>query len=134
VDAHLKVAEEEDGVLQIVHYAQGLLALRRNQPEEAVRLLRQSASEEPADRTYYQLAKALRLTGQTAEADRIMATFTTRVNRNKDAINLMKRISEKPEDRQRYSDAVQFFTRHGMTAQAAAVDAEMRHRFHQRNL
>jgi len=45
-----------------VHYGQGVLALRRNQAPEAVRLLRLASAEDPsAETTYYQLAQAERL-------------------------------------------------------------------------
>ncbi len=130
VEAHLKtadqIAEEDASVLPAVHYGQGVLALRRGQATEAVRLLRQSAQEDPADLTCYQLAQAERMAGDTAAAAQTMQAFSTRVDRNRQAIDLMKRIAARPDDRQRYLDAFRFYTRHGMKTQAAAMAAAMR--------
>ncbi len=55
-----------------------------------------------------------------------MQAFSTRVDRNRQAIDLMKRIAARPDDRQRYLDAFRFYTRHGMKTQAAAMAAAMR--------
>jgi tetratricopeptide (TPR) repeat protein len=129
VEAHLKAAEEEGTVLPTLHYAQGVLALRRQQAQQAVRLLRQSADEDPADLTYYQLAQAERLAGNTADAAKTMAKFSAHVARNRQAIERMKRIADRPDDRQRYADAIRYFAQHGMKAQAAVVETEMRRRF-----
>jgi len=129
IDTHLNAAEEEAGILPTVHYGQGVLALRRHQATEAVRLLRLSAQEDPADLTYYQLAQAERMAGNTSEAEKILALLATRTDQNRQAIALMQRISEQPTDRQRYVDALRFYAQHGMKAQADAIETEMLRRF-----
>src|SRR5206468_1602111 len=97
-------------------------ALRRGQGQEAVRLLRQSSAEDPAaELTYFQLVQAERLAGNPAGAEQAQAELTRRQERKQKTFDLLNRIAEKPDDRQRYADAITFFTQNGMTAQAAAV-------------
>jgi tetratricopeptide (TPR) repeat protein len=134
VEAHLNQAErvgmEESAILPTVHYGQGVLAMRREQAREAVRLLRLAAAEDPsADATYFQLAQAESLAGNLAEAAKARTELSTRQERKQEQRDLLNRIVEKPNDRQRYVEAIRFFTRCGMKAQADAVEIEMRRRF-----
>jgi tetratricopeptide (TPR) repeat protein len=134
VETHLNLAErvgtEESAVLPTIHYGQGVLALRRHQIQEAVRLLRLAAAEDPsAEATYFQLAEAERLAGNVAEATKVRAELSARQERKQEELDVLNRIVAQPNDRQRYVEAIRFFTRCGMKAQADAVETEMRRRF-----
>lgn len=125
-----QVASVESAVMPTVHYGQGILALRRHQPQEAVRLLRLAATEDPsAEAIYYQLAQAERMSGNVAGATKAQAELARREERKRQELDLLRRIAVQPDDRQRYTEAIRFYDQHGLKAQAAAVAAAMRQRF-----
>jgi tetratricopeptide (TPR) repeat protein len=134
IESCLKLAEqwlhEDPAPLSTVHYGKGVLALRRQQYLEAVNFLRMAAEEDPsAEATYYQLAQAERLAGNVAAADKAQAEVTRQQTQKQKALTLLNRIAEKPDDRQRYEEAIRFFTQNGMPGQASAVKREATRRF-----
>jgi len=97
-----------------VHYGQGVLALRRNQAPEAVRLLRLASAEDPsAETTYYQLAQAERLAGNATEAGKAAGEYAARTDRKRREIELLRSIGRKPEDRRLYEAAIAFTLKTG---------------------
>ncbi len=100
VEAHLAAASEDATVHPTVLFGQGIVALRKGNGREAVRLLHRSASEDPADMTYYQLAQAERMAGNMVEAARIIQALESRRRRNGHAIARLVQEAGKEKGRE----------------------------------
>jgi Flp pilus assembly protein TadD len=130
VEAHLKAAESEPASAATRHYVLGLLALRRNQAETAVRELRMAAALDPkADVTYYKLARAEQMAGRTAETDRAMREYRLREGAKRSEANALSDVRQRSNSPAAYAAAASIFDAHGLTRQAEAIRAEARRRF-----
>jgi tetratricopeptide (TPR) repeat protein len=130
VEAHLRAAEGEPAASATRHYVLGLLALRRQQAANAVRELREAVKLDPrTDVTYYKLAQAEQMAGDTVAADREMKEYRSREETKKaeaDALSDVRQHSNSPGP---YEKAAALFESHGLLNQADAIRAEARRRF-----
>jgi tetratricopeptide (TPR) repeat protein len=130
VEQHLKAAEAEPGVAATRHYALGLLALRKKQPQTAVKELREAARLDPdADVTYYKLASAEQMAGNQKAADLAMAEFRRRRTEKETQANALGDIAQRPNDPTLYEKAARLFQSAGQVEQARAIREEARKRF-----
>jgi tetratricopeptide (TPR) repeat protein len=130
VEQHLKAAETDPNLEPTWRYGRGLLALKRRQADVAVRELSASARLDPnADVTYYKLAAAHNLAGNTEEARRVLGVFRRRQNEKRLQAHVLGDIAQHPDRPALYARAAQVFTAQGLPDQAAAIRAEARRRF-----
>lgn len=130
IDEHLKLAGKAAESAPTLHYARGLLALRRKQGAAAARELRQAAQLDPeATVTYYKLAQAEEMAGNKEAARRAMALFRALQKDKQEQADALSRIAQAPDDPKAYADAARLFESHGLKEQAEAIRDEARRRF-----
>jgi tetratricopeptide (TPR) repeat protein len=130
VEEHIKAAEAEQGVAATRHYAQGLLALRRQQPQVAVKELREAVRLDPAaDVTYFKLASAEQMAGNPKAAARAMAEFRRRQGEKQAIANALGDIAQNPDRHPLYEKAARLFEAAGQVEEARAIRKEAERRF-----
>jgi Tfp pilus assembly protein PilF len=130
VEAHLKAAASDPTTAPTRAYGHGVLALRRQDGEAAVRYLRQAAALDPgADVIHYKLALAEGLRGDAAAARKSMGEFRRRQERKRKESDLLGDIAQRPYRPELYERAARFYDAQGLPEQAGAIRAEARRRF-----
>jgi superkiller protein 3 len=143
VEEHLRLAKEyaiqyerkEDKETAAArHYGLGLLALKREQGALAVREFRETIKYDPnSSVTYYKLALAERMAGNTAAAERAMQLFQALKQDVMEQSSALVAITTSPNDPKLYEEAIRVFEKHGLSAQATAIREEAHRRFGSRS-
>jgi tetratricopeptide (TPR) repeat protein len=129
-EEHLKQAEGDASVAATMHYGLGLVALRRQQGEVAAKELRQAVQRDPSTPvTYYKLALAEKMAGNTTAAERAMSAFRRMQEARRAQAEALGDIAQKPDDPKGYTRAATLFDSHGLHAEAKAIREEARRRF-----
>lgn len=111
-------------------YTLGLLALKRKDGPKAVRLLENAVKLDPEPlTTYYKLAQAHQLAGDTAAAQRVLEYFNLLRKEQQQEADALSAIGKDPNNPQLYNKAVALFREHEREAEAAAIEAEAQRRF-----
>ena len=129
--AHLNAAWPDPAVRPLVHYGRGLLALRRSKAIEAVSELKKATELDPyAEPAWYQLSRAYQQAGDTAKAQAALLEFQQRQAEKQEEVGLLGAIAEQPNRHELYDKAIAFYEKHSGQAQANAIRAEKKRRFH----
>ncbi|HZT43902.1 MAG TPA: tetratricopeptide repeat protein [Chthonomonadaceae bacterium] len=111
------------------HFGLGLLALQRRQAQTAVEELKAAQRLDPtADVTYYKLALAENMLGDTRAGAVYMAQYQSRQTFERKEADLLGDIAQHPEQASAYERAIAFLKQHGLGPQAEAVRAAERQR------
>ncbi len=130
VETHLKAAEADPASGATRHYVLGLLALRRQQGSVAVQELRNAARLDPkADVTFYKLAQAEQMAGNTQGATMAMHAYRKREASKRAEAEALSDIGQHPDKPEVYEKAAGIFDAHKQHAQAQAIRAEAQRRF-----
>jgi tetratricopeptide (TPR) repeat protein len=130
-EAHLARAKPDPTMQATLYYGAGQLALKRQKPEEAVGYLTQAYQAAPtSDPICYALAQALQQTGKKTEAQKLLEEYQSRRAEKQEELNLLTRISEAPNEKKRYDEAILFYKERGKTEQSVAIEQAMQKRFH----
>ncbi|HLV81513.1 MAG TPA: tetratricopeptide repeat protein [Chthonomonadaceae bacterium] len=109
------------------HYGLGLLALQRHQARTAVAELKAAVRLDPrADATYYKLALAENMLGDTRAGAAYMGQYQDRQAFERQEASLLGDIAQHPEQAGPYERAIAFLKLHGLGPQAEAVRAAER--------
>ena len=128
-EAHLRAGKPSD-MIGTRHYGLGLVAIARKQGDLAVTELREALRLDPnSDVTYYKLALAEQMTGQSELAGRHMTEYRKRQETKAAEASALGDIAQQPDKRQLYARAAAFYDGQGRTREAAAIRAEAKRRF-----
>jgi tetratricopeptide (TPR) repeat protein len=126
----LEEAQDDPLVQPTIRYVQGLLALRRQDWPSAVTELRAAIAMDPSsDLAYLRLAKAERAAGNEKEATAVTQTYERRRREKQEEADLLMAIADRPDQKDTYQKAIQYYRQKGKTSQAEAIRQEARHRF-----
>lgn len=129
IDRHLDAAASDPLAGSTRYYGLGLVALRRNDARLAADHFKRSLDLDPqADVTYYHLAEAEKLAGDTTAAARTMATYRKRQEAKSAQAAALGDIAQRPDDPARYERAIHVFESQGLQEQAAAIRTAERRR------
>jgi Tfp pilus assembly protein PilF len=124
VETHLKAAARDPSAAATRHYGLGLLALRRGQGAVAVRELNQAVQIDPEPEvTYYKLAQAHKMAGDSAAASRTLLEFRRRREQRQAEAEALGQLAQRSDDPSAYARAAAVFEAHGRQRQAAAIRA-----------
>jgi tetratricopeptide (TPR) repeat protein len=130
-EGHLARAKPDPTMQATLYYGVGQLAIRRKKPTEAVRYLTMAYQQAPSsDPICFALAQALRLNSQESEAQKLLQEYQARREEKQKEIDLLTRISESPDKKVLYQEAIQYYEQRGQTEQTVAIQRAMQKRFH----
>ena len=119
---YLKQVATDPLVKATYHYGLGVLALRQNQGENAVRELKLAVQLDPkSDVGLYQLALAQRLAGDVPGSALTMVAYAKRQESKRLLSEALGNIAQHPDDLQLYEKAAKLYERSDLQDQAKAI-------------
>lgn len=130
---YLKQAATDPLVKATYHYGLGVLALRQNQGEAAVRELKLAVEYDPkSDVGYYQLALAQKMIGDSTASAKSLSIFTKRQEAKKQLSNALGDIAQHPDEFKLYERAATLYEANDLKDQAQAIRQAKNIRMHKR--
>src|SRR5439155_6619074 len=118
-EKHLGLSASSPACAATRHYGLGLLALRRRQPAEAARELKEAARLDPRpDVTFQKLAVAERMLGHTSAAAKALGEYHTRHSELLAEAEALRAVGSHPEEPKEYARAAGVFESFGRQADA----------------
>ena len=130
VESYLDAAKNAPEAAAQRHYGAGLLALRRQEGARAAAELTEAARLDPAaDVTFYKLAQAQRMCGNSDASSKALAEYERRQKLNHDEFGLQGDVSQHPDQPTPYLKLADFYERNGHAEEAKAMREIARQRF-----
>ena len=130
IESHLAAAKYDATTQTTATYVHGVLALRRGDGKNAVRLLRDAVLLDPnSDIVYYKLMMAETMQGNKSEAARALSVFQKRQRQKSEESDVLGAIALKPNRPDLYRRAVRYYETRKLPEQANAIRAEAVRRF-----
>lgn len=132
VELHLRTSRNAPEAAAQHHYAAGILALRQRDGAKAATELNEAAKLDPsADVTFFKLAQAYKMSGNTVAAAKATAEYDRRQKLKHEEFGLQGDVSQKPNDPAPYTKLAEFYERNGRTTEAKTMREIIQSRFSQ---